>query len=122
MSVEVQLEVAGAEELKAKLEKLDSELKRKISEKLAEIGSLIEQRARELAPVKTGRLRASIYSQLIDWTLNIGAKAPYARYVEFGTRWIRPRHFLLNAIRENLAKIESILREAVFSAVSEART
>ncbi len=122
MSVEVRLEVAGAEELRTKLQRLDSGLKRKVSEKLAEIGVLIREKARELAPVRTGRLRGSIYSQLADWILKVGAKVPYARYVEFGTRWIRPRHFLLNAIEENLVKIENAFREAVSSAVSEAST
>ena len=119
MSVEARLEVVGVKELKAKLEKLDLNLKGKVSERLAEIGNLIEERAKQLAPVRTGRLRASIYSRLVDWILTIGAKAPYARYIEFGTRWIRPRHFLLGAIQENLSKIENIIRQAVFSAVSE---
>ena len=122
MSVEARLEVAGVEELKAKLEKVDSSLKRKINDKLAEIGNLIRERARQLAPVKTGRLRASIYSQISDWTLTVGAKAPYACYLEFGTRWIRPRHFLLRAIEENQAKIDNAIRMAVSSAVSEAKT
>ena len=122
MSVEARLEVAGVEELKAKLEKVDSSLKRKINDKLAEIGNLIRERASQLAPVKTGRLRASIYSQISDWTLTVGAKAPYARYLEFGTRWIRPRHFLLRAIEENQAKIDNTIRMAVSSAVSEAKT
>ena len=119
MSVEARLEVAGVKELKAKLERLDSKLKVKVNEKLAEIGNLIEERAKQLAPVRTGRLRASIYSRLADWILTVGAKAPYARYIEFGTRWIRPRHFLLGAIQENLSKIENTIRQAVFSAVSE---
>ena len=120
MSVEARLEVAGVKELKAKLKKLNSKLKVNINEKLAEIGNLIEEKAKQLAPVRTGRLRASIYSRLADWILIIGAKAPYARYIESGTRWIRPRHFLLGAIQENLSKIEDIIRQAVFSAVSEA--
>ena len=120
MSVEARLEVVGVKELKSKLEKLNSKLKVKVNEKLAEIGNLIEERAKQLAPVRTGRLRASIYSRLADWILTIGAEAPYARYIEFGTRWIRPRHFLLGAVRENLAKIENTIRQAVFSAVLEA--
>jgi len=120
MSVEIRLEVVGVKELKSKLEKLNSKLKVKVNEKLAEIENLIEERAKQLAPVRTGRLRASIYSRLADWILIIGAKAPYARYIEFGTRWIRPRHFLLGAMQENLSKIENTIRQAVFSAVSEA--
>jgi len=43
MSVEAGLEVAGVKELKAKLERLDSKLKVKVSERLAEIGNLIEE-------------------------------------------------------------------------------
>jgi len=122
MSVEVSIAVSGIEELRQKMKKLDSRLKRGVNDKLREAGNLIRERAKNLAPVRTGRLRSSIFSQVEDWTLEVGTNAPYARYVEFGTRWIRPRYFMLRAIQENASKIKGLLDEVVSSAVSEGST
>lgn len=122
MSVEVSIAVSGIEELRQKMKKLDSRLKRGVNDKLREAGNLIKERAKNLAPVRTGRLRSSIFSQVEDWTLEVGTNAPYARYVEFGTRWIRPRYFMLRAIQENASKIKGLLDEVVSSAVSEGST
>ena len=122
MSVEVSIAVSGIEELRQKMKKLDSRLKRGVNDKLREAGNLIRERAKNLAPVRTGRLRSSIFSQVEDWTLEVGTNAPYARYVEFGTRWIRPRYFMLRAIQENASKIKGLLDEVVSSAVSEDST
>jgi len=69
------------------------------------------KRAKQLAPVGTGRLRANIYSRLADWILTVGAKAPYARYHRIWNQDGLGRGiFLLGAIQENLAKIENIIR------------
>ena len=122
MSVEISINVKGTEELSQKIGKLDSKLKRGVSDRLREVGTLIEEKARSLAPVRTGRLRSSIFSQVEGWKLKVGAKAPYARYVEFGTRWIKPRYFMLQAVQENTSKIKSLLNEAIASAVSEVST
>ena len=122
MSVEVSITVSGMEELRRKINKLNSELKRKVNDELRKIGSLISERAKNLAPIRTGRLRSSIFSRVEDWTLKVGANAPYARYVEFGTRWIKPRHFMLRAVQENTSKIKGLLDKAVSSAISEVST
>lgn len=52
--------------------------------------------ARLLSPVRTGRMRDSI--GILDWdpenlTVEGGVTAPYARFVEFGTRYMNARSF-----------------------------
>lgn len=71
-----------------------------------------------LCPVKTGYLRSTIYYARQGGgyggrsiaSFAVGAKAPYARYVEFGTRFMTPRMFMRNAflmVRPDIVKIQN---------------
>jgi HK97 gp10 family phage protein len=69
-----------------------------IQDGLEEAGTEMEATAKQIVPVRTGFLRSTIYHQVDpgDLTLEIGATADYALYVEMGTRrmaaepYIRP--------------------------------
>lgn len=62
----------------------------------------VERRAKQLCPVDTGRLRASITHALEGRgkTLSavVGTNVNYAPHVEFGTRYQPPRSFLRAAL------------------------
>lgn len=69
------------------------------SRELRTAGRMVINRAKVLAPVDTGRLRASIQGELTrSWTLRprftVGSNVEYAAYVNDGTRphIIRPRN------------------------------
>lgn len=47
---------------------------------------IVEKAEKEKAPVDTGRLRSSIFSQVQERRASIGPTVYYAAYVEFGTR------------------------------------
>lgn len=86
------------------------QIKQRISQyvdaKMHAAGEAIVARARQLAPVQTGALRASI----VDFvevneaggkhTLHIQVGMPYGIYQEFGTRNIPPHPFIRPAINE----------------------
>lgn len=120
MSIEVILDVRGVRELKNKLRSLNRGMQRQIYHQLHRLGSLIKNLAKQLAPVRTGRLRSSIYSKVKDWILIVGARVPYACYVEFGTRYIRPRHFLTRAIETYLPQLQTLVNEGIQQAIAEA--
>jgi HK97 gp10 family phage protein len=62
----------------------------------------VTRRAKELAPVDTGRLRSSIDNDLgrddRGLVARIGSDVVYAPYVEFGTRRMRAQPFLRPAL------------------------
>lgn len=64
----------------------------------------VQNRARELAPVDTGRLRSSITHKRgkdrLGPYVKVGTNVEYAPYVEFGTRYQRAQPFLRPAIAE----------------------
>jgi len=120
MSVEYEVEVDGIEELKAKIERLDAVLQARVHDRMKEQAEIMKTVAQSLAPIKTGRLRNSIYAQVEDWIARIDASAPYAVYQEFGTRFIPPIRFLSRAIEMRTQSMISAVSQAVDEAIAEA--
>ncbi|MGQ9565602.1 MAG: HK97-gp10 family putative phage morphogenesis protein [Candidatus Bathyarchaeales archaeon] len=119
MSVEMQTENEGTEAIRIKLLQLDASLKSQIPKNLAKLAHCIENTAKQLAPVKTGHLRSTIFSQTQNWTAKIGATAHYAVFLEFGTCRIRPHKFLSTAVEMHLPRLRETLDAAVEEAISE---
>jgi len=122
MSVELETEVEGLEQFGRKVEMADSSLRASVHQRLAELAKSIKEKAQQLAPVRTGYLRSTIHAQVEDWTMKAGAFAPYAAYVEYGTRFMRGRRFLSQSMEMHLPQLESVIGLAVEEALKEAST
>jgi HK97 gp10 family phage protein len=118
----MELQVEGAQELAAQMRKLDRAVYERVQRRLYEIGVNMRNVARQLAPVRTGRLRDSIFSRVQGWELKFGAVAPYAEFQEFGTSRIQPKRFLSQAVEQYDSQLEVLLATAVDEAVREAST
>lgn len=132
MSVEIRLDVGGVEQLRAKMLRLDETMRLRVWERLQDIGTHIKVEAQRLCPVRTGFLRSTIYASMDppspmgmtekQWILKVGAWASYARYQEFGTRYIQAREFLRRAIEMHLPQLSEVVAEALRLAAEEAAT
>lgn len=75
----------------------------------------IERRAKQIAPVDTGRLRSSIaHKQGRDMRgayVEIGSSVSYAGFVEFGTRYQSPQPFLRPAFAEAISSASQRFRQ-----------
>lgn len=120
MAVEINCTVEGFEEFKMAMERFDSAMQEHVHKLLAWWAEDVKALAKQLAPVRTGRLRSSIYAKIQDWVAQIGAEATYALFVEFGTRRMQARPFLYPAIQEYLPRLEEIICEAIDQAKAEA--
>jgi HK97 gp10 family phage protein len=120
VSVEINVSVNGAEEFQAVMHKFDSAMQQQIRRQLADWAASTKILAEHLVPVRTGHLRGSIFARIHEWIAEIGAEASYASFVEFGTRHMYARPFLLPAIREHLPKLEQMICEAIDRAGAEA--
>jgi len=120
MSVEFECDIYGIEKLKQKLERLDSTLQQQIHDKLVEQGLVLENTAKSFAPRRTGFLEASIFSRVENWLLKVGATAPYAYFVEFGTRFMKARRFIQRALDYCWPGIWDRLNHVVDEAIEEA--
>jgi HK97 gp10 family phage protein len=120
VSVEVQMEWEGMDQMASKLQHLDASLKSQVQQSLEDLAFSIENTAKQLAPTKTGYLRSTISTQTGDWAVKVCAAVPYAAFLEFGTRRIRAFRFLSRALEEHLPQFEKMLDDAVDAAVAEA--
>lgn len=79
---------------------------------------IVEGEAKKLAPVDTGRLRASITHDVIENILGeiqgrVGTNVDYAVHVEYGTRKQPAQSYLRPALSKNFGRIQKIMSNAV---------
>lgn len=76
------------------------------AEKVAEI-------ARRIVPVDTGFLRDHIIARHLGRSSQVEARAPYAGFVEFGTRFMAAQPYLRPAVDEHVREILATVAEAM---------
>jgi HK97 gp10 family phage protein len=76
------------------LKEAPRKIKENINKELGLIGGEMEDLAINIVPVRTGYLKSTIFHRVWAQSLSFGASAPYASYVEFGTRFMSARPFI----------------------------
>jgi HK97 gp10 family phage protein len=114
----LEIEVKGLKRIKEKFEKMPKKFQRALREEFDSLGYLMESYAKAIAPVRTGRLRDSIFHSVEHLVLTIGAKAYYASFVEFGTRFMHAQPYLRPAIRA-FSPITHILKPRIREILEE---
>lgn len=122
MSVELEIHVEGFDDLHHKLETLSTAMKNHVHETLVEQGVIMENTVKSFAPYRTGYLESTIFARVEGWILKVGATAPYARFLEFGTRYIFPRRFFSRALEYCMPSLVNRLNQAIGEAIREAET
>jgi HK97 gp10 family phage protein len=79
------------------IEKYSKEVQDKVAKQIAISTLTIESSAKRNAPVDTGRLRASINSEISRVRGGVGVGVKYASFIEFGTYKMAARPFLFPA-------------------------
>ena len=70
--------------------------------------------ANTLVPVRTGYLKSTItIEQPSNFQLKVKATAPYAYYVEFGTRRMSARLFLTNSVNQHLSEFAPEIEQQI---------
>lgn len=124
MSLEVTIE--NESDIIRLMQTLPPEIFEKVQQVLKNGAVRLAELARELAPVRTGHLMASIHTEFGENTegeaafdpVQVIADTPYASFVEFGTSKMKAQPFLTPAAEQTepevLEEIDSVLRELGF--------
>lgn len=116
----LKFEVTGLNRLRQALEGASHSIRVAANRVADEEAPKIVERAREIVPVRTGRLRNSIYWRKTGFLgFEVGATMPYAGFVEYGTRYMRARPYLRPAMKEKLPEIREALKDAIIEAILE---
>lgn len=92
---------------------LNSYLETELPQRLLQVGESIASEARFLAPFKTGQLRASITASVSGSSVEVTADIDYAGYQELGTKYIEGKHFLEEALDNNVEQIRTVIEECI---------
>jgi HK97 gp10 family phage protein len=121
MSITINLNVEGAEQLKQAMARFDDALKSQVQTKLSSWAQTTKTDAERLVPVKTGFLKSTIYAKAQDWQIQVGAEATYAAAVEFGSHTARAKPYLTPAVQNRLPDLQRVIIEALNMAKTEAK-
>jgi HK97 gp10 family phage protein len=119
----VALKITGLDRIKEGLAAAPHELRVVANRVCNEEMSKVTERAKEIVPVRTGRLRNSIYRRktgFLGW--EVGATMFYAGFVEFGTRYMRARPYLRPAVEEKMPEVREELKDALIEKMLELLT
>jgi HK97 gp10 family phage protein len=108
-----------SETVTAKLSGLPSRIMEKTEAMLNAVGADMEDLARTLVPVRTGYLRSTIYHRVENMSLEVGAEADYATYVELGTRCMAARPYLRPAVDAFQERLLEAVRDGVLNALED---
>lgn len=122
MSVETEIKCRGMGEFQRKVQRLDSAMKTKVHDRLTNLAGSMKETAQQIVPVRTGYLRSTIFSEAQEWTVRVGARAHYAVFVEFGTRFMKGFRFISQAIETHLPQLTRIINNAIDESITEAST
>ncbi len=117
MAFDLQVDVYGAQEIIAGFEGFGSDLERYVYDKILQWAEMVRQEAEFIVPVRSGFLRSTIFVEVEGWVAKFGAYAPYAAFVEKGTRRIMARPFIEPAVQRFLPELENL----ILSAIDEAK-
>jgi HK97 gp10 family phage protein len=121
VSVEMQVDVYGIPELRFKLDSLDQSMRALVDQALEFEVQAMQTRAQNLAPKRTGYLASTVFAERVkEWAFKLGARAPYALFVEFGTRRMQPRRFLRRALELGMPGLVQHVNQAIQNAIREA--
>lgn len=119
----MRIEIVGADGLRRELGRIPGRI-RNVSRKAMELAlGLIHRSAAAIVPVRTGRLKNSLfwnpeYERQGNTIVGaVGTNVAYAPHVEFGTRRMNERPFLRPAVEQNADAINSIFASEIGNAL-----
>jgi len=113
----INVKVVGLKTVTSNIDRYSKEIDIGVQGAMEKVTELIVEKARSLAPVETGDLRASVQTAVRKMasdivTGSVEATIKYAQYIEFGTSTQKAQPFLTPALEEGLAILGKEMQEA----------
>lgn len=110
MAVDTRIEIQGLRELNRAFRRLGSDATTELKGVHGEGAKIVERRARQIVPIRTGTLKGTLRSSGTMRGANVKAgfaRVPYAGPIHFGWRKrnIKPQPFLYDALDDRRAEV-----------------
>ena len=115
----IDIDLRKIEKLQKAMKAMPDLITEELGKAVRDLVLIVEARAKELCPVDTGKLRASITPVIESWAAGyIGTNTHYAPYVEFGTKKMAAQPFLEPAFLEGRKQAKKVFGKAISRAIS----
>lgn len=99
-----------------KFKNAPEKLNKAINLSLTQAGLIVQNKAKDLAPYKTGNLRQNITNKVHNFIAEVGSDVIYARVREYKTRRL-PKGYLRPALSQNENRIEKEFEKNINNAL-----
>ena len=115
----IDIDLRGIARMQKALKEMPDLVQEELGKAVVELVLIVEAKAKELCPVDTGKLRASITPVIQSWAKAfVGTNTSYAPYVEYGTRKTVAQPFLEPAFLEGQQQASKIFGKAIGRAIA----
>lgn len=109
----VKIEIKNLAQIRRAFGAAPKEMAKELEKAIAKSVFLIEAKAKPNTPVDTGRLKGSFYRQFGFLKGEIGTNTNYDIFVHEGTKFMRARPYLYNAVKDSDKEIQKFFTTAV---------
>lgn len=110
---EYRIEIKNLRQIKDAFGKAPKRMTKALNEAIQKSIFTIERQSKINTPVRTGFLRASHQSIFSNLRGETGPTASYSVFVHEGTRFMRPRPFLMEAVKTSDRQVQDFFKQAV---------
>jgi HK97 gp10 family phage protein len=115
----IDIKITNLAEIKAAFTKSPKLMTRELNKAIRKVVLTIGAQSMRNTPVDTGRLRASTYESFGNLKGEVGTNTKYDIYVHEGTRYMKARPYLYNAVKSSSEVTDKFFTEAVDSVLNE---
>lgn len=109
----VSIKITNLSQIKSAFNRAPALMAKELSIAIRKVVINIQRHSMMNTPVQTGRLRASHYTNFAPLRGEVGTQTNYDRFVHDGTRFMKARPYLTNAVESEEQTTERFFTEAV---------
>jgi len=113
------ISIKNADQIKAAFVKAPAFMVRNLNMAIRKSIFVVQAQSMRNTSVKTGRLRASTTSTFAPLRGEVGPHVFYSGFVHYGTKFMKARPFLQNAVDSENPQVQAFFEEAVESTLGQ---
>lgn len=115
----ISIRITNLPQIKAAFSKAPQLMSQQLNIAIKKTLFTVESAGKPTTPVDTGRLRASWYTRFGNFRGETGTNTNYDIFVHNGTRFMRARPYLYNAVKFTENRVENFFTQAVDNVLSD---
>jgi HK97 gp10 family phage protein len=119
MANEIAIKITNLRQIKAAFNKAPALMTKELNLAIKKSVFVIEARSKINTPVLTGRLRSSTRSLFSNLKGEVGTHTNYDVFVHYGTRFMKGRPYLLEAVNDSNTEVDKFFHQAVDKVLSD---